>query len=101
VAIRRRLRSACNRIRDAAQGLDSPPCARIDALNRDSAPPDPARVSRRARRRPARSRRAARGRSPASAASGKKSAATVEHAEISLRGPATSPWPATRAKPRC
>ena len=72
VAIRRRLRSACNRIRDAAQGLDSPPCARIDALHRDSAPSGPARVSRRARRRAARSRRAARGRSPASAASGRK-----------------------------
>ena len=39
VAIRRRLQSACKRIRDAAQGLYSPPCARFDALRRDLAPP--------------------------------------------------------------
>ena len=41
VAIRRRLQSACKRIRDAAQGLYSPPCARFDALRRDLAPPYP------------------------------------------------------------
>ena len=85
VAIRRRLQSACNRIRDAAQGLYSPPCARFDALRRDSPPPYPARVWRRALRRPARSRRAARGRSPASAASGKEKCGGRERRNIPPR----------------